>query len=30
MIYDKTTQTWIPGPSIIEDDPSGDDEDYLS
>jgi hypothetical protein len=29
MIYDKTTQTWIPGPSIIEDDPSGDDEDYL-
>ncbi len=29
MIWDKTTQTWISGPNIIESNPSGDDEKYL-
>lgn len=29
MIWDKTTKTWISGPNIIENNPSGDDEKYL-
>ena len=29
MIWDKTTQTWISGPNIIESNPSNNDTPYL-